>query len=269
MPSANVNGVSLAYEVHGESGPPLVMVHGSWVDRGTWAFVAPELGKHFRVLVFDRRGHSESVAPPGGTIQDDVADLAELLRHMGMQRAHVVGNSYGANVSLRFASAHPEMVLSLNVHEPPLAELLRIDPKDADMHAWFWVLMDRVRKHLELGHNERGAEEFVEGFFPGFWAILPEPVREGFAKNGPTFLDELSDPDSYSLATPLDLSRTRTLLTEGSVSSRFFPPILTQLAAIFPTLSRYTFVGAGHGPNQSHPSEFVERVTSFALSPTD
>ena len=62
MPKAQANGVRLYYELHG-SGDPLALVHGSWVDATTWALVLDDLAKSFRVLVYDRRGHSRSERP--------------------------------------------------------------------------------------------------------------------------------------------------------------------------------------------------------------
>ena len=62
MTVARVNGVDLYYEVHG-AGEPLVLVHGSWSDAATWRQVVPAMADSFRVLVYDRRGHSRSERP--------------------------------------------------------------------------------------------------------------------------------------------------------------------------------------------------------------
>ena len=64
MPEQHVNGANLFYELIG-SGDPLVLVHGSWVDHNSWQFVVPDLMRSFRVLTYDRRGHSLSERPLG------------------------------------------------------------------------------------------------------------------------------------------------------------------------------------------------------------
>jgi pimeloyl-ACP methyl ester carboxylesterase len=64
MPTANVNGVRIFYELNG-TGDALVLVHGSWVSHHSWDPVAPRLADSFRVLTYDRRGHSESERPTG------------------------------------------------------------------------------------------------------------------------------------------------------------------------------------------------------------
>lgn len=74
---AAVNGVRIAYSSSGIDGEPLVLVHGSWGSRHNWDLVVPGLAEHFRVIAYDRRGHSESERPPGqGSFTEDVADLA-------------------------------------------------------------------------------------------------------------------------------------------------------------------------------------------------
>ena len=79
MEMIDVNSVQLACEQTGE-GPPVVLVHGSWTDRRAWDLVAPSLVDHYRVITYDRRGHSQSQRLPGVRgIDTQVADLAARL----------------------------------------------------------------------------------------------------------------------------------------------------------------------------------------------
>ena len=57
MPSATINGVDLYYELHGDSGEPLVLVHGYTGDISDWRHQLPEFSRTHRVLVLDLRGH--------------------------------------------------------------------------------------------------------------------------------------------------------------------------------------------------------------------
>ena len=75
-----INGVRLFWELRGEAGDLLVLVHGSWGNHHNWDSVVPAFGRSFRVLTYDRRGHSQSQRPGGqGCIEEDVADLAALI----------------------------------------------------------------------------------------------------------------------------------------------------------------------------------------------
>ena len=83
--TVNVNGVRLAYEIHGTGEIPLVMVHGSWFSRRNWDPVVPKLAESFRVVTYDRRGHGESDQTSGqGSVSEDVADVAALIEHLGL-----------------------------------------------------------------------------------------------------------------------------------------------------------------------------------------
>lgn len=91
MAVARVNDVDLYYEVHG-AGQPLALVHGSWVDASTWGRVVPGLAESFRLLVYDRRGHSRSErTETQGSMEEDGDDLAALLENLDLAPAHVVG----------------------------------------------------------------------------------------------------------------------------------------------------------------------------------
>lgn len=128
MPKDRINGVDLYFEISG-NGPSLVLVDGSWIDHHDWDFVVPALAAHFRVLGYDRRGHSESERLPAqGSVHEDVADLAALIELLGAP-AHVAANSFGAAISLHLASSRPDLIRSLFVHEPPLFGLLQDDPR--------------------------------------------------------------------------------------------------------------------------------------------
>jgi len=116
MPFIQANGIAFYYEWHGpERAPVLVLNNGilmnaaaSWVPQ-TAAFAAS-----YRVLLYDCRGQGQSGHPPGSySMGQHAEDLAALLDALGVQRAHVLGISYGGEVSQAFALRHRDRVLSL------------------------------------------------------------------------------------------------------------------------------------------------------------
>jgi pimeloyl-ACP methyl ester carboxylesterase len=101
MPHVHVNRVRLFYEDHG-AGEPLVLVHGGFSDHNNFGAVIPGLAESFRVVAYDRRGHSLSDRPePLGTRRDQEDDLAALIEALGLGPAHVVGTSFGSAVAPR------------------------------------------------------------------------------------------------------------------------------------------------------------------------
>lgn len=268
MPSLIVNGVDLAYEMHGDDGPPMVLTHGSWVDRRGWAAVVPGLAGVCRVVTWDRRGHGESSGLPGqGTRRQDTDDLAGLIEALGIAPVHAVGNSFGGSISLGLAARRPELFRSIAVHEPPVFGVLT-GVNAADLEVSRARIMPVVAR-LAAGEMEAGAALFVDTVVgqPGSWESMPPEAQASMVRHAPTFLDENRDPGVASL--DLDgLSRFErpALLSYGDSSPSYFALAVTRIAAAMPDARVHVFAGAGHVPHRSDPTAFVEAVTSFVLA---
>ncbi len=267
MSAARVNGVELYYELNG-SGEPLVLVHGSWGDHHNWDAVVSALAESFRVLAYDRRGHSASERPARqGSVFEDADDLAGLIDELGLGPAHVAGNSFGAVTALRAATRRPEVFRSLIAHEPPLFPLLagtELEPALGEVQR----RIDAVVGLLEGGDHEGAARLFVEtiAFGPGAWdeQLTPE-MREVCIANAPTFLDEVRDPDALQMDLDALAGFDRpALLTSGTESAPFFGPVVDMVAESLPRSERVTIDGADHVPHISVPGRYVELVTTFA-----
>jgi len=267
MPIETINGATLAYEVDG-SGPPLLLIHGSWSERTTWGPLLPLLTRRFRVLSYDRRGHGESAGDPeAGTVHDDVSDAAALIERLEGP-AHVLTSSFGGCIGLRLAGTRPELVSQMVCHEPPLMGLLDEDPEGEAIVAEERRKLERTQAFLEQGDFTTGAEYFVEevALGPGAWAALPEPIRANFVRNAPTFLGELRDPDAMAAdVETLRQVEAPVLLHNGDQSPPFFAPILERLAAVLPHASRQTLAGAGHTPQITHAEVYAGVVSGFLL----
>ena len=154
---------------------------------------------------------------------------------------------------------------SLSVHEPPLLDLLADDPTFAPVLKATSGAMESVIALLNSGDMEGGARQFAEMVLgPGAWAELTPEERETATNNAPTFLDESRDPESLTLDTDQLSSFTRpALLTVGSASPPFLPPVITRVAETIPHARQHTFEGAGHVPHRTHADLFVEVISSF------
>jgi pimeloyl-ACP methyl ester carboxylesterase len=265
MPEAVVNGVRLYYELHG-SGEPLALVHGAWVDATAWRFVVPGLAESFRVLSYDRRGHSRSERPATqGSLDEDGDDLAALLEALDLAPAHVVTNSGGGNIALRLATRHPDLFRSLSCHEPALWGLLEEDPDSQEMLRQGARSLEAVGRRIAQGDHDGAARQFVEevAFGPGAWDNeLPPESRAIFVHNAPTALDELQGPNPGNIAEEA-ISRLETpvRLTNGSESPPVFPRVIERLVELIPRVTRETIEGAGHAPQLTTPERYVEVTT--------
>jgi pimeloyl-ACP methyl ester carboxylesterase len=267
MPTTTVNGVRLSYTLTGDSGPPLVLVHGSWADQRDWELLVSTLAEHFRVLTYDRRGHSQSECPPGqGSVEEDAADLAALIEHLNLAPAHIVGLSLGGSIVLRLAARRPDLIRSLSVQEPPLLDLLADDPGQEPEMRKVLDQVSAVVARLDAGDAEGGAHQFIEAILgPGAWDYLPPKQQQILISNAPTFLDETRDPEAFTV----DLAALATcprpaLLTYGDQSPSWFVPIVAKLATVLPRVETRVFAGAGHLPMVTHPAEYAAAVMAHA-----
>lgn len=114
------NGALAHYMTAGESGPPVILLHGGIQGSSGaagWRFMAPFLGQNgFRVYAPDQPGFGHSDTNPAyhpvyGTVShsDFVDDFATAV---GLDRFHLAGNSMGADNTIQYVMDHPERVIS-------------------------------------------------------------------------------------------------------------------------------------------------------------
>ncbi len=110
-------GITISYDRYG-SGPPLVLVHGSFSDHNTnWDFVRSLLTRQFTLYAVARRGRGESERTEGNRIEDEGRDVAAVIRSIE-QSVFLLGHSYGAHVALVAASDLQDRVRKLVLYEP-------------------------------------------------------------------------------------------------------------------------------------------------------
>ena len=117
MPKFSANGVNIYYGASGE-GYPLVWSHEFAGSYESWETQVRFFTRRYRVITYSARGWPPSDVPsdPEAYSQEQVVtDLYLLLRHMGIDQAHIGGLSMGGSVALNFGIAHPEMARSLIV----------------------------------------------------------------------------------------------------------------------------------------------------------
>ena len=117
MPKALINGVNLYYEVHGE-GYPLVWCHEFAGDYRSWETQVRFFTRRYQVVTYNARGYPPSDVPSdldAYSQEQAVEDLDGLLRHLGIEQAHIGGLSMGGNVALNFGLTYPQKAKTLIV----------------------------------------------------------------------------------------------------------------------------------------------------------
>ncbi len=101
------------YELHGETGPTVVLIYGVACQMNHWIYQVTDLAQDHQVLLFDYRGHHKSEASDILTMDSVAKDLGSLLDHLQISKAHIVGHSFGVPVGVRFANQFPDKTESL------------------------------------------------------------------------------------------------------------------------------------------------------------
>lgn len=114
----SADGTSIAFERFG-GGPAVIVVGGATCDRAMTRPLAEELGRHFTVINYDRRGRGDSGDTQPYAIEREVEDLGALIAEAGSM-ASVYGHSSGAGLALH-AAARGLPIARLVLHEPPYA----------------------------------------------------------------------------------------------------------------------------------------------------
>jgi 3-oxoadipate enol-lactonase len=115
MAFTRANGIVLHHQVLGNlDGPTLVFSNSLGSDFRIWQKVVPTFFDRFRVILYDKRGHGLSDAPPAPyRIDDHADDLLALLDKLGVESAALIGLSVGGMIVQRLAVRAPERVMAL------------------------------------------------------------------------------------------------------------------------------------------------------------
>lgn len=212
------------------SGETLVLLHGFAADKDNWLRFSRHLTQDYRVIALDLPGFGDSDLPPGSyDVGTQTERLANILDAMGIEQAHVLGNSMGGHIAALFAARYPDRVHSLallanaGIDSPHKSELYRLltrgapnplvvkQPQDFDnlLHFIFVeppYLPESLKRYLgersmaKAAHHERVFKQLVE---------RPVPLEPELAKiQAPTLLlwgrqDRVLDVSSIEVMQPL------------------------------------------------------------------
>ena len=105
-----VNGAKIYYEESGQ-GEPLILLHGFGRTASDWQSFIPEFSRHYRVIVWDMRGHGRSTNPDTSVVfrhSSAARDLLTFMDNLKLDKVKVIGHSSGGIVTLYAATMQPE-----------------------------------------------------------------------------------------------------------------------------------------------------------------
>ena len=211
-------GAAIAYDVRGplpaaDGRPPLLMI-GQPMDASGFGALA----SHFpdrTVVTYDPRGLGRSVRSDGRVDNDpdvQAADVHALIEHLGAGPVELFASSGGAVTALALVAAHPEDVVTLVAHEPPIITVL----PDAEAAA-------RARAGFHEAYMARGRGAGMAAFI-AMTAWQGEFTDEYFAQPAP-------DPAAFGMPAEDDGSRDDPLLSDRSWAVTDYRPDVDALTA--------------------------------------
>lgn len=260
MPTADVNGLTINYDVQGE-GEPLLCIMGLGADSLAWALQVPAFAEHFQTVVFDNRdvGQSSYADGPYG-IRDMAQDALGLADHLGLDSFHVLGVSMGGTIAQELALAAPERVRTLT-----LAVTFGGGGNWALERARLWgaqALTSSREDSLDLLMLQCFSEAFYENpdgveFMRNMFLANPHPqAPEAFVRQLEASARHEARDRVGDLAMPVHVI--------AAEHDTLVPPWKsTELASLIPGAILTVIESAPHGANWERPEEFNAAVLDF------
>lgn len=283
MRKIHANGIHLHYLQIGR-GPDVVMLHGLTGNLAIWHLkMGPMMRNDFRLTTYDLRGHGRSDMPSNGyTTQDMAKDLLGLMDGLGIERAHLVGHSLGADVSLHFALHHPDRVEKMVLIEAGIPALVNMR-KDDSWEGWsYWAKMLEEFTGKSVPPERRNDIRYMVR------QSMEVPIIYGPARGLPRkkepilrLLDTTTVVADYEVVGDLTLENLATIPhPKLLVYDRLSPylgtfdalrELLLNCTALLLPASRHRHFGPLEEPEQlvKHMKEFLQLEDTLALSGTD
>ncbi|PGL88003.1 2-succinyl-6-hydroxy-2,4-cyclohexadiene-1-carboxylate synthase [Bacillus sp. AFS054943] len=261
-----LQGVSYEYEVVG-SGEPLLLLHGFTGSMETWRSFVPSWSEQFQIILVDLVGHGRTESPEDVThygIRNVALQMKELLDHLHIEKAHILGYSMGGRLAITMACLYPEYVRSLILENCTAGLESEEDRKE------------RREKDERLAHKieREGIESFVS-----MWENIPlfetqkrlaqnvqEAVRKERLANNPKGLANslrgMGTGAQPSWWNELESFKMPVLLLNGEYDEKFFR-ILKNIKKYVSDAKFVKIDGAGHAIHVEQPEKFDTIVKGF------
>lgn len=272
--TAAVNGTELHYVSSGETGSPILLVHG--FPETWWAFhrVLPLLAESHRVFAVDLRGFGDSSHADGNySSATSAEDLHQLIAVLGMGPVHLTAQDISGGTAFRLAATHPDDVLSFTAIEmglagfglegladvthggswhigvlaaPGIPEMLLAGREREFLGSWAFPAMTGVQGSI----TDEDVAEFVRGYArPNGW--------RGAAGLYASMLSEGDDLKALAAANPLHVPA----LAVGTFGGPFTELTLNQVSEN--RVESVGFDGVGHYVALEAPERFAAAVLEF------
>jgi pimeloyl-ACP methyl ester carboxylesterase len=258
-----INGAPLEIRVRG-AGEPVLFVHGSMGDECATVVKEPILADRYQVIDYHRRGYGRSGCPERPvSIAQQVADCKAVLDHLGVEKAHCVGQSYGGVILLQTALDHPDTVQSLALLEPALPSVLFSAPAFqavGEKAGGLYASGDKTGAMDAFGREVGGADfraDFDRTLPPGYferWVAESDTVFKSDIPALPAW--QFTREDAARITQPV-------LNARGANTRAYFRDVYALIREWLPQAENFVVPDATHAMLQTNPPAIAERLARF------
>ncbi|PIE24908.1 MAG: alpha/beta hydrolase [Neptuniibacter caesariensis] len=248
----------LNYQVHGE-GSPLLILHGLFGTLENWGTQIKRLSQNYQVIAADMRDHGRSPHSEEISYTLMAEDIRNLMDHLNLDSAHIIGHSMGGKAAMQFALTYPDRVNKLIIvdiapvlysphHDDVFKGLFSVNlaslksRSDADKQLTTFISDSRVRAFLlkNLYRAENG--EFK-------WRMNLALLHNQYTRIS-------AAPKGEAYAKPV-------LFIKGAKSDYLIPEYRDAVLSLFPKSDYRIIRDAGHWPHAEKPAEFTDAVLKY------
>jgi pimeloyl-ACP methyl ester carboxylesterase len=272
VPYANTAGVQLYYEETGK-GVPIVFVHEFADDLHSWEAQMQFFSRRYRCIAFNARGYPPSDVPKSAAKYSQAIatdDIASVMRHLKIRRAHIIGCSMGGYAALHFALRYPRMAISSTVIGAGYGS-------DPDKRKQFLADTEvMIERFLELGTAEAikpyqigpARVQFQNKNPRGFAHFCAEFAKHSALGSANTLRGvQARRPSIYSLESALRKCRVPLHIISGDEDNNCLDPGLF-IKRVCPSAMLTVVANTGHAVNLEEPVLF-NNITAEFLAQVD
>lgn len=260
-----IDGRKMAYDEVSPANPKgtILLLTGLGAKRLGWYKQINVFGQQYRTIALDHRDTGDSDPSPGPyTTADQADDAANVLKALGVARAHVIGISMGGFIALELTLRHPEMVEKLVLTSTSAGGPPHVQPGQ-EMTA----MLMRDRSGVEVG--ELAKQNYKMIMAPGYCESHPddwERIAENARYRPQTlemYLRQLQACMGHNASDRLEQIKAPTLVVHGDVDPLVPPDNGRYLAAHIPGARLIMYEQVGHIPIVERADDYNRAVLAF------
>lgn len=265
------DGAIISY-VRGGSGPVLIFLHGVMGDYRSWAPQWADFTRHYDCIALSCRfnwPNGNRMEAPDHSAVENAEDIVALMDALGIDRAVLVGSSYGSFAALALAVNHPGRVRAVVASEPPMMKYAEMYPDTAPVAAAFReATVIPSRAAFERGEDDLGAMLLTGGIQNADIATIPPEKLEQRRQNMMAGKRVALSSDEFPLLPPEALAALPmpVLLVTGANTGPIFKAMMSGISRSMPQARMEVIEGAGHSVPQDQPEVFNRMTLEFLAS---